>query len=63
MGLQGLENVKIYDDEPKKTDNKAEKTKTPEVTEADYLLIKHISALSAKRNLKPKWLEQVRPDL
>ena len=40
MGLQGLENVKIYDDEPKKTDNKAEKTKTPEVTEADYLFDK-----------------------
>ena len=28
MGLQGLENVKIYDDEPKNTDNKAEKPKT-----------------------------------
>ena len=40
MGLQGLENVKIYDDEPKKTDNKAEKTKTPEVTEADYIFDK-----------------------
>ena len=61
MGLQGLENVKIYDDEPKKTDNKAEKTKTPEVTEADYLFDKTYKF--AKRNLKPKWLEQVRPDL
>ncbi len=54
MGLQGLENVKIYDDEPKKTDNKAEKTKTPEVTEADYLFDKTYKCPVCEKEFKAK---------
>ena len=57
MGLQGLENVKIYDDEPKKT------LRLRKLRRLTIFLTKHISAQFAKRNLKPKWLEQVRPDL
>lgn len=54
MGLQGLENVKIYDDEPKKTDNKAEKPKTPEVTEADYLFDKTYKCPVCEKEFKAK---------
>lgn len=54
MGLQGLENVKIYDDEPKNTDNKAEKPKTPEVTEADYLFDKTYKCPVCEKEFKAK---------
>lgn len=63
MGLQGLENVKIYDDEPKKQIIRQKRLRLRKLRRLTIFLTKHISALSAKRNLKPKWLEQVRPDL
>lgn len=54
MGLQGLENVKIYDDEPKNTDKQAEKPKAPEVKEADYLFDKTFKCPVCEKEFKAK---------
>lgn len=54
MGLQGLENVKIYDDEPKNTDKQEEKPKTPEVKEADYLFDKTFKCPVCEKEFKAK---------